>query len=419
MAPSRQFAILEIVSGGILAVAVLGALFWNNSSYSNSYVRLWSTPIHLAPMPSYFFSNVAELTNNGLMTLFFLAVGLEIGQERGVGILRSPRTALLPVAAALGGMAGASLTYFFVVSMTSSRKLLLAGWGIPMATDVAFVLVALALLGRRVPKELRMFCIALAVADDVASVVVLAGVGSVQIRPLWLTSALSLVLLLSILKWRGPLSRTMNSQWWPYLIATFLEWYLLAKSGVEPPLAGVFIGILVPVVPLVPTSRMFLKDSDARAEVGNLHLEKSSSERLERIIHPISAFVVLPLFILANTGVHFTLALWKDNGTQTMFSAITMARVFGKGLGIILVVLLLVRLGASRLPAGVGWIQLIGAAILCGMGFTVPMLFARVVLKGHPLLISGAQLGLLAGTIITFISGTMVLLLCRPHRRLH
>jgi Na+:H+ antiporter, NhaA family len=378
-----ELARVEVVAGIILAAAVAVALLWANGPFQSSYDRLWLRPLSWAALPSAQFHDVADLVNDGLMTVFFLVVGLEIGRERAVGSLRELRNAVLPVVAALGGMAGAAGIYLAVCELLGAGSLVRSGWGIPMATDIAFTLGGLALLGRRVPVALRVFVLALAVADDVASVVVLAIVSSAHVAVLPLLGAVGVLVAVVVVRRRVPHAV------WPYLVALVVMWWLLARAGVEPTLAGAFVGILVPCLG-TPT-------------------RPSASARLERVAHPLPVFVVLPLFVLANSGVVLSQQLFDDRSSRQVVLAVVAARLLGKIIGILLAVGVLVWLGVARLPDGVRWSEMAGAAACCGMGFTVPLLFAESAFAGHPLLIGAAQIALLLGSALALAIGGIVL----------
>jgi NhaA family Na+:H+ antiporter len=379
----------EALGGVVLTVAVVAARAWANLAPHPSYERFWDAQIRWVPLPGDLLGTVRELVDNGLMTVFFLAVGLEVGRERASGSLRDNRHALLPVVAALGGMIGAALTYVATVALTGGGPAVFRGWGVPMATDVAFTLGAMALLGRRVPSALRVFVLALAVADDVGSVVVLAVVSSSHVRPWPLVGALGGLAAVAMLRRR-------STAWWPYVAAVVTVWLLLAWAGIEPTLAGAFVGMLVPCGVLGHRRR-------ARTDgVG-------PSERLEAVMNPLSILVVLPVFVLGNAGVVLNQHLFGEPDARSVVFAVVAARLVGKLAGITLAVLLLVRLGFTRLPDGVRWRHLSGAAALCGMGFTVPLLFAATSFAGHPLLVGAAQVGLLTSTAVAFAVGASVL----------
>ena len=375
-----QFGRTETAGGVVLFVALAGALIWANVDH-HGYSSFWASRVAHGsePLPRSL-GTLAALVDNGLMTIFFLAVGLEIGREVAEGSLRDGRNVMLPALAALGGMAGTALVYLAAITTIHPHGHAAKGWGIPMATDVAFTLGALALLGHRVPRPLRVFVLALAVADDVGAVVVLALVASTKIHLLWLAAgALALAAVF-------PLRRRVRHHWWPYIAAAIVTWYLFVRAGVEPTLAGAFIGMLIPVT------------SAARA-----------GRSLEKPVHLLSSYAVLPVFVLANAGVALTGAVWHSSGSLSVMSAVVTARIVGKMAGITLAVVLLVRLGVCGLPEGTTWRHIIGVSLLCGMGLTVPLLFAHALFGSAPALFTGAQLGLLIGTIGAAVLGGAVL----------
>jgi NhaA family Na+:H+ antiporter len=375
-----QFGRTETAGGVALVAALAGALAWANIDH-HGYVSLWAHQVaHGAEPVPRSLDTLADLVDNGLMTIFFLAVGLEIGREVAEGSLRDRRNALLPALAALGGMAGAALTYLLAITIAQPHGHGARGWGIPMATDVAFTLGALALLGRRVPRPLRVFVLALAVADDIGSVVVLALVASTKIHLPWLAGAA--VALIGIFFLRG----RVRQQWWPYVVGALIAWYLFVRAGVEPTLSGAFVGMLVPVA------------GAARA-----------GRSLEKPVHLLSSYTVLPVFVLANAGVVLTGAVWHSSGAVSVLSALVVARIVGKMVGITVAVVLVVRLGLCGLPEGTTWRHIVGVSLLCGMGITVPLLFAHAVFGAAPTLFTGAQVGLLIGTLGAAVLGSAVL----------
>jgi NhaA family Na+:H+ antiporter len=378
------FGRTEIAGGALVAVALIAALVWANLD-AHGYVSVWAhRTIHGATFLPVGVRTVAGAIDNGLMTIFFLAVGLEIGREVAEGSLQDRRNALLPVLAALGGMAGAALVYLATVAVLHPRVDAGRGWGIPMATDVAFTLGAIALLGRRVPRPLRVFVLALAVADDVGAVVVLAFVASTKIHLGWLAGAVAVLAAVLLMR------RWVRHAWWLYAAAAVAAWYLFGRAGIEPTLAGAFVGILVPVA------------GAARA-----------GRAMEAPVHGLSSYAVLPLFVLANAGVLLSGAVWHGAGAVSVLTAIVSARLLGKMLGITLAVALTVRLGVCGLPERTTWRHLIGVGLLCGMGITVPLLFAQAIFGQRPVLFAGAQLGLLLGTVAAGVLGGLVLLSAR------
>jgi Na+:H+ antiporter, NhaA family len=376
-----SFGRTETAGGVVLVLALAAALAWANLD-PHGYVAAWTRRLATGalPIPSTLHT-VSGALDNGLMTIFFLAVGLELGREVAEGSLRDRRNALLPVLAALGGMAGAALLYLATIAVLHPRADAWRGWGIPMATDVAFVLGAIALLGNRVPRTLRVFVLALAVADDIVAVVILAFVASTRIEGWWLAAAVALLGGIVLLR------RRVRHSWWPYVLATLAVWYLFVRAGVEPTLAGAFVGLMVPVA------------GAARA-----------GRSLETPVHQLSSYIVLPLFVLANAGVVLTGAVWHSSGALSILSAVITARLIGKMLGIVVAVVLMVRLGLCGLPEGTTWRHLVGVSLLCGMGITVPLLFAHALFDNVPVIYAGAQIGLLLGTLGAGALGALVLI---------
>jgi Na+:H+ antiporter, NhaA family len=406
-----ELARTEAIGGILLTVMVGVALLWANVPAHSSYDAVWQTPAHWRLLPADQFGTVRDWVDNGLMTVFFLAVGLEVGRERVHGSLRSIRNALLPVAAALGGMVGAAVAYLVTVAATGGGPAAARGWGVPMATDVAFTLGAMALLGRRVPPALRVFVLALAVADDVGSVIVLAVISAsrVHVRPWVLAAAVVWFAVVAIA------SRRVRTAWWPYVVAALVEWALLAWGGVEPTLAGAFVGMIVPCAALPATARRPATKASDRAPSST---DRSPSAVLERVLNPVSILFILPLFALANTGVDLGTPGLTSGAGGSVVVGVLVARLVGKMGGITVATAIIVRCRAVKLPEGVRWSQLAGAAAMCGMGFTVPLLFATSAFAGHPPLVAAAQIGLLGGTAIAFVCGGAILLAAgrRRHR---
>jgi NhaA family Na+:H+ antiporter len=379
----------EAASGVLLTVTLLVAVAWASLA-AGSYASFVSASVSIPSVPSPIVHDLTTLVENLLMIVFFLAIGLEIGRERAVGALADKADAPLPIAAAAGGMLGAALTYLLVVALAGGQGLA-GGWGIPMATDVAFTLAALSLLGSRVPTELRVFLLALAIADDVGSVVVLAltahqGVGTSALERLACAAAVAVVLVGALV------ARRRRRAPWTFVLLAVALWWLLAQLGIEPTLAGVAIGVIVPT-------------GDA----------SSSGLRLESAVAPVSAFVILPLFALVAAGVDLTAKPWQANGA--LIAPLLAARSVGKALGILGACLLAIRLGVGRLPRGVGWRQLAGAALLCGIGFTVPLLFAEHSFAGEPVRLAATKVALLGASLVCAIAGLAVLARTLPRSR--
>ncbi len=379
----------ETFAGFVLVGALLVGVLWATLGAA-SYEAFVTAPVHLPSVPQTMVHNVETLVTNALMVLFFGAIGLEIARERAVGALKDPVTAVAPVVAALGGMAMAAVTYLVVLLIEGNHGAM-AGWGIPMATDVAFTLGALSLLGSRVSKELRVFLLTLAVADDVASVLVL-GLTSHNGTPfhpvkssLLILGALACIALVFV-------ARKVCPRAWVFIASALLLWWILAQLGIEPTLAGVIVGVLVPMA--------------ADPQVVGL--------KLERVVAPLSTFVVLPLFAIAVGGVDLAAKPWVHHGGFLL--ALLLARSLGKIVGIVGGVALVVRFGIGALPSSTSWRQLSGAALLCGIGFTVPLLFATNTFSNSPGLIAATKVGLLLASVLCGVLGLSILALTKSPR---
>jgi NhaA family Na+:H+ antiporter len=370
----------DVAGGVVLTGAAVVALAWANSPWRHSYQSVWGQVVRLGGHQLTGFTTVQEWVNGGLMSVFFLVVGLEIARERRDGDLADVRTAIVPLVGAVGGMAGAGLVYVLIVHQGPGAT----GWGIPMATDIAFALGALALLGRRVPPGLRLMILTLAVADDIGSVLVLALFYSSRTH--WPSLLGAAAVCAGMVAFR----RLGRPSAWPYLVAGVALWVLLATGGVEPALAGVVVGVLIP---------------------GASSLEgRDPAGRAENAIAPISAYVVLPLFALANAGVVVDSSILHHPGATGVFVGIVAARVVGKLGGITLACLAVVGLGWGRLPDGVRWVHVAGGAAIAGIGFTVPLLIAEKAFSSHPQLVTASTVSLLAASVVAFVVGAVILM---------
>jgi NhaA family Na+:H+ antiporter len=396
--PSPDGALFRIIrsdaaGGWVLVLAVAVALAWANGPWSSSYPSTWLHPIHIGGRAFQDFTTVRDWVNSGLMAVFFFVVGLEIGSERRYGDLADTRTAVVPVAGALGGMVGAGLVYAAVAHGGPGSS----GWGIPMATDIAFALAALALLGRRVPSGLRVFLLTLAVADDIGSVVVMAVFYSSRVSLPALGLAVGVVAVLVGLKRYG------RSPVPVVLVGGVVLWALLADGGVEPALAGACAGLLVP-------------GARPAAQCGGVatRVVDDPAFRLEDRVAPWSAFVVLPVFAVANAGITFHTGILDPHSATAVFVGVGLARVVGKVSGITVACLVVVRCGLGRLPDGVRWRHVAGGAAMAGIGFTVPLLIAELAFVSNPPLVTAAELGLFVGSASALAVGATILVWAGP-----
>ncbi len=363
--PLRTFLITESAGGVVLLVAALAALVWANSPWSSTYHHLWHTDLALQWGTHRFGLDLRHWVNEGLMTIFFLVAGLEIKREVVQGELRDLRQAALPVVGAVGGMVVPACLYLAVSRGESS-----SGWAVPMATDIAMAAGALALIRRRVHPMLPLLLLALAIVDDIGSMLVLAiGFGeSLSIG--WLALGLAALVIATGLR-RGGIRATAV-----YVGCGLLCWYGWYRGGIPPTLAGVAFGLLAPTTPMIDeVDQAELADlstpSAARRSVQLAVHSVSMVERLELLLHPWTSFVVIPLFALANAGIFLGGDTLSATGGSRAFWGVMVARVVGKPLGILGAVLLAVRMGVVRLPEGVTRRDILGIGSLAGMGFAV------------------------------------------------
>ena len=355
-------------AGGLLLVACTAlSLAIANSSAGPGYADLWQEV--------YAGLSLEHWINDALMAVFFLFVGLELERELYNGELSDWRNAALPIVAAIGGaLVPAGIHLAFNAGTPTAD-----GAGIPMATDIAFALGILALVGDRVPLSLRIFLTALAVIDDLLAIVVIAVFYTNKLDVNWLLAALAVFSGLVLLNRR----RVMTL--WPYLLGGAFMWWLMLKSGVHPTLAGVMLAFAIPFSP--------------RAEDLT-----SPSHRIENALHKPVAFVVLPLFALANTGLIIS-AGWMAGLASTNGLGIIAGLALGKPLGIVLFSLLAIRLGWSRMPPGLTWRHLLGAGMLGGIGFTMAIFIANLAFSGRPELVDASKMAILAGSLVAGLAG--------------
>ncbi len=403
----QHFLHTESAGGIVLLVGALVALVWANSPWQASYEELWRTELTLELGRFRLTEDLRHWVNDGLMALFFFVIGLEIKRELVHGELRDPRTAALPVLAALGGMVVPALLYLLVAAGGPGGH----GWGIPMATDIAFALGVVALLGRRVPASLKLFLLTLAIVDDIGAIVVIAVAYSSGLDLAALAVAGAGLMVVVAL-------RRAEVTWVPIYVAVGAGvWLATLASGVHATIAGVVLGLLTPASPLTPAAVARdwagdLADEPSPEElVGMTRLAKESvsvAERLAHQLHPFTSFVVVPLFALANAGVVLSTGALAPTGAAAVAAGVVVGLVVGKVVGIAAFSWLALRLRWGTLPVGVGWGQLVGVATLAGIGFTVSLFIAGLAFD-DPALADAAKLGILAASAIAAILGSLIL----------
>ncbi len=371
-------------SGGIvLVVMALIALIWANSGVRHGYESLWDHHVSLGFGCARIDESLHAWVNDALMAVFFFIVGVEIKRELVVGELRDRQAAMLPAVAAIGGMVVPAV--IFAALNAGQRGS--GGWGIPMATDIAFALGILALLGPRIPAGLKVFLLALAIVDDLGAIAVIALFYSKSMSGGWLLLAAANIVLLCGLWIVGVRSRIV------FIVCAVTLWIAVFKSGVHATVAGVILGLLLPTHP----------QPNRRGK--NL----PTAESVEHVLHPWSAFVVMPVFALANAGVRINGSAFDGVGAGRVAIGVVAGLLVGKILGISIAVWVAVRMGLAVLPASVSWVQIFGAAALAGIGFTVS-LFVSDLAFGDPSLRDAAKIGVLAASVIAGIVGSVALM---------
>ncbi|MFL6223936.1 MAG: Na+/H+ antiporter NhaA [Actinomycetes bacterium] len=410
-APLREYLREEAAGGVALTAAAALALAWANSPWRAAYDALWETTLAVRLGRFAIEADLRHWVDDGLMTLFFLVVGLEIKRELVAGELASWRRAALPVLAAAGGMAVPAAIYAAVNAGGPGAP----GWGVPMATVIAFALGVLALLGPRVPSSLKVFLLTLAVVDDLGSI---AGVALFYSRGVELgTLALAAGLLVVV----AALVRA--GVWWlPLHVGLGLAvWLTMWHSGVSPALAGVAMGLLTPARPTAPPEVARdvggalagqLADDPHPPRLREMLREARGTvplaERLAHDLHPVSAFLVVPLFALANAGISLERGALAGVGAGAVLGGVVAGRVVGKLAGIAAATWLAVRLGLADRPEGASWAQLAGVATVAGIGFTVPLFVADLAFPDGRFQ-APVKVGLLAASVIAGAAGALVL----------
>lgn len=418
--PFERFFRLEAAGGMVLLGATLVALVWANSPFFSSYASLWGTRA-VAGVGSVVINKPLLLwVNDGLMAVFFLLVGLEIKRELLTGELSERRSAALPLVAAVGGMVVPALLYVAVTRGTPVS----AAWGIPMATDIAFALGALAVLGRRLPPSLRVFLAAAAIVDDIGAVLVIAFVYTPNVSLTALGIAAGAFIALVALN-RGGVRHLA-----PYVIVGIVLWVALLKSGVHATIAGVLLAFVIPAhgrpgpTPGTSASRarapsapaLDASDREAALLVAEKDIEDQGAPltRMEHALLPWVTFGIIPIFALANAGVRLEGSLVEALAAPVSVGII-LGLVIGKQIGFLTFPWLAVRLGWATMPAGASWRHMWGISLLAGIGFTMSLFVASLALGDADLV--RAKLAILTASIIAAAGGMLVLARARTVER--
>jgi len=420
--PVLRFASIEASGGVVLLIGAVAALIWANAPFGESYASFWETPLNLEIGELiHLDESLRDFVNDALMTIFFFVVGLEIKRELAVGELRDRKRAALPAIAAVGGMVVPALIYVaFVIGEPGEAT---RGWGIPMATDIAFSVGVVSLLGARVSVGAKLFLLALAIADDIGAIAVIAIFYTSDLATGWLAASLATLAVIYVAGRVGIRSTTF------YVVAGIAAWFFLFESGVHATLAGVALGFLTPAAAWysdrdyydraswILSQRQMDEAAPSSAERVDDHaltLANVAKEsvpplnRLERALHPWSSFVVVPIFALANAGVRFADIDVGAALTSSVALGVGFGLVVGKIVGITGATWLALRFNIGRLPPRTGWLQIIGLASLAGIGFTVSLFVTELAFTGGELA-DRAKIGIFIGSTVAGIAGYLLL----------
>lgn len=423
--PLERFLRIEAASGILLLVAAAVALLWANSPFAESYRLLWHTPIGLRVGAFAFERPLEWFVNDGLMVIFFFVVGMEIRREIHHGELSEWRRAALPAAAALGGMMAPAALYLVIAGAPPTHS----GWGVPMATDIAFAVGVLTLLGKRVPAALRVLLLALAVIDDLGAIIVIA---------LFYSSGIAFSgLMIAALGFFGlfAMQRLGVRAKLAYVVPAVVAWAGVYAAGIHPTIAGVLVGLVTPVRAWLGTEGFLLgvkKELDHLSQASTDSLSPhqlaealrqvdvarreamSPAEGLIETLHPWVAFGIMPIFALANAGVSLSGASF-DTGSWHALIGVAVGLILGKPIGVLAMSWLTLRLGLGTLPVGLTSRHLIVLGIVAGVGFTMALFIAQLAFL-DPQLLAAAKLGVLAASGGAAVVGLALgrLLLARP-----
>lgn len=419
LTPFEEFIDRQTTSGFLLMCMAVLALVLANGPLASAYEHVVHTLISLNIGSWALEMTLHHWINDGLMALFFFVVGLELKRELLVGELAKPRNAVLPIAAAMGGMVVPALIYFAINPQGGAA----AGWGIPMATDIAFAIGVLALLASRVPKALITFLVALAIVDDLGAVMVIAVfyTDTIALGPLAATGGLFALLLAFNL---GGIRNTI-----PYFIVAVLMWYALQQSGVHATLAGIMGALSVPATPKYDPARFsehvrgLMKRFDASHQPGKsimtnvelravvqalengVHSVEAPLQRLEHIWHMPVAYLVIPIFALANAGIPLASGSLGETLTHPVMLGVSLGLVLGKFIGITGASWLVLKLGVAELPKDTRFTQIAGVSLLAGIGFTMSIFVAELSFGGREDLLLMAKTGILAASLLAGVAG--------------
>jgi NhaA family Na+:H+ antiporter len=404
--PIARFLSIEAAGGVVLVVAAVVALVWANSPWQASYTSFWATELELRVGPFLFEEDLGHWVNDALMAVFFFVVGLEIKREVVAGELRDRRAMALPALAAVGGMVVPAAIYLAFNAGGAGAD----GWGIPMATDIAFALGVVALLGSRVPTPLKIFLLTLAIVDDIGAIAVIAVFYTDDLAPQYLLLAVCLIL--------GVVAMRRSRVIYPpvYLAIAAALWLAVYESGVHATIAGVLMGLLMPAKPFQSEldaqavvdhleNRDELTADEVRATARAINQSVSVCDRLIELLHPWTSYVIVPIFALANAGIVLDGSAFSS--PSAVLVGVVLGLVVGKLLGITVFAWLAVRLRLATLPDDVTWLHVTGVAAVAGIGFTVSLFITSLAFVDAELQ-NDAKAGILVASIAAAAIGAVL-----------
>ena len=382
-APVRALFVGDASAGVLLILIALAAMLLANSPLAQQYDQLFHGKLSFTPIPK--LDTLHLWVNDGLMAIFFFVVGLEVKREWIEGQLSSAEQRRLPILAAIAGMAVPAAVFMFFVQGESPQ--LMRGWAIPAATDIAFAMGVLGLLGSRVPASLRLFLLTVAIVDDIGAVLVIAVAYTAGIKLTWLIGALVVVGVMLAL------NRMRVKTVVPFLLLALVLWYFVLNSGVHATIAGVVAALTIPMVG---------KNDDTMLE------------NLEHGLAPWSAYLIVPVFGFANAGVDLS-GLGLAGVFAPLPLAIAAGLFLGKQIGIFAAIYAADRIGFAPRPHGANWPEIWGISMLCGIGFTMSLFIGELAFPGYRLLIDEAKIGTLLGSLISAVVGFTILRMTTEH----
>ena len=381
-APVRALFVSDASAGILLILVAAAAIVAANSPLADEYRQLFYGELPWTPIPK--LDDLHLWINDGLMAIFFFVVGLEVKREWIEGQLSTAESRKMPIVAAVAGMAVPALFYMMFIGGDDA---LVRGWAIPAATDIAFAMGVLGLLGNRVPASLRLFLLTVAIVDDIGAVLVIALFYTANIKMMWLVASIVVVGLLMVL------NRMRVTQYWPYILLALVLWYTVLNTGVHATIAGVIAALTIP---------MRGKNDDTMLE----HLEHG--------LAPWSAYLIVPIFGFANAGVSLA-GMGIGDLLAPLPLAIAAGLFLGKQVGIFSAIFIAAKVGFARKPDACNWTEIWGITMMCGIGFTMSLFISGLAFEGSPELIEQAKIGILLGSALSAVIGYTILRLTTVH----